>query len=52
MLRPFLRALSVPAAGLALLFFASLAVEDQRAFASCRINGQSVDACLLKISGR
>ena len=52
MLAPFLRGLSVPAAGLALLFFVSLAVEDQRAFVSCRITGQSVDACLLKINGR
>ena len=37
MLRPFLCGLSVPAAGLALLFFASLVVEDQRAYVSCRI---------------
>lgn len=33
------------------LFIASLAIEDQRQFASCRISA-SVDACLLQINGR
>jgi len=37
---------------LALIFLASLAVEDQRAFLSCRQSGQSVDACMLQIHGR
>jgi len=31
---------------------ASLAVEDQRRFLSCRASGVSVDACLLQINGR
>ena len=31
---------------------ASLAVEDQRRFLSCRASGSSVDACLLQINGR
>jgi len=39
-------------APLALIFLASLAVEDQRAFLSCRRAGQSVDACMLQIHGR
>jgi hypothetical protein len=37
---------------LAALFVASLAVEDQRLFVSCRASGVSVDACLLRINGR
>ena len=39
-------------APLALIFLASLAAEDQRAFLSCRRAGQSVDACMLQIHGR
>lgn len=31
---------------------ASLAVEDQRRFLSCRASGASTDACLLQINGR
>jgi hypothetical protein len=31
---------------------ASLIVEDQRTFLSCRASGNSVDFCLLKINGR
>jgi hypothetical protein len=34
------------------IFAASLAVEDQRRFLSCRASGVSVDACLLQINGR
>jgi len=34
------------------LFVGTLVIEDQRHFVSCRINGTSVDACLLQISGR
>lgn len=39
-------------APLGVIFLASLAVEDQRAFLSCRQSGQSVDACMLQIHGR
>jgi hypothetical protein len=34
------------------LFIASLAIEDQRNFLSCRLDGASVDACILQIQGR
>jgi hypothetical protein len=34
------------------LFVASLAIEDHRHFLSCRLNGASVDACILQIQGR
>lgn len=34
------------------LFVASLAIEDQRNFLSCRAVGASVDACILQLQGR
>jgi len=39
-------------APIGVIFLASLAVEDQRAFLACRQSGQSVDACMLQIHGR
>lgn len=40
------------AGSLLAIFAASLASENQRHFLSCRADGGSVDACLLKINGR
>jgi hypothetical protein len=39
-------------APLGVIFLASLAAEDQRAFLACRQSGQSTDACILQIHGR
>lgn len=43
---------AVCAGSLLFVFAGALASEDHGNFASCRANGFSVDACMLKISGR
>jgi hypothetical protein len=52
-LSSFLTALSLPFTALVFFIFASsLLVENQRIFATCRLNGASAEECMLKIHGR
>jgi hypothetical protein len=43
---------AVCAGSLLFVFTGALASEDRKNFVSCRDSGSSVDACMLKISGR